>query len=37
MKRKKMSRRSSKRNFSKNAIRVRSQNYYNPMRGGIRL
>lgn len=35
--RKKMSKRSSKRSFSKNAVRVNPRNAWNVMRGGIRL
>ncbi len=38
MKRHKMSRKASRRNFTKNAVRVNSKNNTsNPMRGGIRL
>lgn len=35
--RKKLNRRSSKKSFSRNAVRVNGKNNYNPMRGGIRL
>lgn len=35
--RKRMSRRKSKRNFTKNAMRVKGKNFAKPMRGGIRL
>jgi hypothetical protein len=37
MKRRKMSKRGSKKYFTKNAVRVRQQNNWQPMRGGIRL
>lgn len=37
MKRRRMKKRNSKRYFSKNAVRVRSQNNWQPMRGGLRL
>lgn len=35
--RKKMSKRRSKKSFTKGALRVQSANFYNPMRGGIRM
>lgn len=35
--RKKMKRKASKRNFTRNAMRVKGKNYATPMRGGIRL
>jgi hypothetical protein len=37
MYRKKMNRKASKRNLTKNAMRVKKKNYAKPMRGGIRL
>lgn len=37
MRRKKMSKKRSKRSFTKNALRVSNTNYYQPLRGGIRL
>lgn len=37
MRRKKMSRRRSKRSFTRGAVRTHKTNFYNPMRGGIRL
>ena len=37
MKRFKMSKRSSKRNFTRNAIGTHKKNITSPMRGGIRL
>lgn len=36
-KRSKINYKKSKKSFSKNAVRVRPQNSWNPMRGGIRL
>jgi hypothetical protein len=35
--RKKMSRKASRKNFTKNAMRVKGKNYAMPMRGGYRL
>lgn len=37
MRRKKMDRKRSRRLFSRTARKVVSKNYYNPMRGGIRM
>jgi len=37
MRRKKMSKKASKKNFTRNAVRINSRNNMNPMRGGIRL
>lgn len=37
MRRKKMGKKHSKRNFTRNAVRTNKTNSYNPMRGGIRL
>lgn len=37
MRRKSMNRKSSKRNFTRNAMRSHRTNNYNPKRGGIRL
>ena len=37
MYRKKMKRKASRRNFTKNAMRVKKRNFAKPMRGGIRL
>lgn len=37
MRRRKMSRKKSRKSFTKNAVRVHGKNNYNPMRGGIRL
>lgn len=37
MKRRKISTKKSKKYFTKNAVRVRQQNNWQPMRGGIRL
>jgi hypothetical protein len=37
MRRKRLSRKRSKKMFSRNALKVRSQNNWNPMRGGIRI
>lgn len=37
MKRSKISRRRSKRSFSRNAIKTSAKNFSAPMRGGIRL
>lgn len=36
MKRKLMSRKGSKRSFTKHAVRAHGKNFVNPMRGGIR-
>ncbi|QXP44281.1 MAG: hypothetical protein [Arizlama microvirus] len=36
-KRHKMSKKNSKRNFTKHAVKSNSYNNYSPMRGGIRL
>jgi hypothetical protein len=37
MRRKKLSKRRSKKMFTRNAVKVSGKNYYNPRRGGIRL
>lgn len=37
MRRKKMKKSYSKKNFTKHAVKVKRQNSWNPMRGGIRL
>lgn len=37
MRRQKMSKKYSKKSFTKNAVRTNSMNNYMPMRGGIRL
>lgn len=37
MRRKKLSKRYSKKSFSRSARRVNKKNNYNPMRGGIRI
>jgi len=37
MRRKKLSKKYSKKSFSKNAVRSAAPNRWNPMRGGIRL
>lgn len=37
MRRRKMSRSGSRRNFTKGAVRTNSMNNFSPMRGGIRL
>jgi len=35
--RKRLSKKRSKRNFRRNAVRVHGRNFYDPLRGGIRL
>lgn len=37
MRRRSMNRRSSKRSFTRNAVKVNTRNLARPMRGGIRL